>query len=305
MSPLLYIVFNRPDLTRRSFELVRKARPNVLYVVADAARADRPGEHRLVAEARGITEDIDWDCDVRRLYADSNLGCGRRISSGITAALQEFESVIVLEDDCLPDPTFFPFCEQLLDRCRDDDRVMSISGDNFQQGRPRTTASYYFSKYPHCWGWATWRRAWQHFSLDVPEWPGFRDSGGLQAYCDCERELEYWTATFDQVYEGKMDSWAMPWTLCCWLQHGLTILPSVNLVSNVGFGVDGTHTLQKAPFANLPTEAIESILHPSTTYRHADADRFTDELLYSGPWQRAHKKKRRWFSARSRRANVA
>jgi hypothetical protein len=305
MPPLVYVIFNRPDLTRISFDLVRKARPEVMYVAADAPRPDRPGEDRLTREARRIADEIDWDCDVRRYYAEENMGCGRRISSVITAALEDFESVIVLEDDCIPDPSFFAFCEQLLDRFRDDQRIMAISGDNFQKGRRRTDASYYFSKYPHCWGWATWRRAWQHFSLEIPQWPEFRDSGGLHAYCDSPGELEHWTWQFDQVHQGNIDTWAFPWMLCCWLQHGLTVLPSVNLVSNLGFRADGTHTLQKSPFAELPTESIDFKKHPSTVYRHAEADRFTDELVYSGPWQRQRKKKRRWFSSRSKKAKAA
>jgi hypothetical protein len=302
MPPLVYIIFNRPTSTRRSFDIIRTARPEVLYIAADAPRKDRPDDGRLTDEARRITEHIDWDCDVRRLYAQSNLGCGRRISSAITAALEDFESVIVLEDDCIPDLTFFSFCETLLAHYAEDTRIMAISGDNFQKGATRTDASYYFSKYPHCWGWATWRRAWKHFDLNIPQWPKFRDSGGLEAYTENEREHKFWTHTFDLVHKKQIDSWALPWTLSCWLQHGLTVLPSVNLVSNIGFDTDGTHTLRSSPFASLPTAAIDVVTHPSEVYRHAD--RFTDELVYSGPWlrsQRSRNRLSRLFGLRSTR----
>ncbi len=293
MPPIVYIIFNRPRSTRQSFELIRQARPTVLYIAADAPRMDRPGEEMLTNEARQITEQIDWDCDVRRLYADHNMGCGRRISSAITSALEAFESVIVLEDDCIPDPSFFHFCDGLLLRYSDDERIMAISGDNFQKGIQRTDASYYFSKYPHCWGWATWRRAWQHFDLDIPQWPEFRDAGGLSAYTENDRELAFWTSTLDLVHQKRIDSWALPWTLCCWLQHGLTALPSVNLVSNIGFDIDGTHTHQSSPFASLPTSSIDRLTHPTAVYRHAIADRYTDDLVYSGPWQHSQKKRKR------------
>jgi hypothetical protein len=297
MPPILYVIFNRPELTRQSFANIRQARPSVLYVAADAPRLDRVNESELTEQARQVTNQIDWDCDVRRLYATHNMGCGRRISSAITEVLQDFESVIVLEDDCIVEPTFFRFCSELLHRYADDERVMAVSGDNFQKGVSRTAASYYFSKYPHCWGWGTWRRAWQHFSLTIQDWPEFRDSGGLETYCQTDRELRFWKSTFDLVYQGKLDSWAMPWTFCCWKNHGLTILPNKNLVSNVGFGVEGTHTYKKSAFAELPTDALEQIVHPTSLYRHDAADRFTDELVYSGPWDRALKKRnrRRWF----------
>ena len=293
MSPLLYIIFNRPSQTRISFEKIRALRPPKLYIAADAPREGHATDAERTEQARAVTDTIDWDCEVHRLYADSNMGCGRRISSAISTVLNDSETVIVLEDDCIPDPTFFPYCEQLLDTYASDQRVMAVSGDNFQQGISRTRSSYYFSKYPHCWGWATWRRAWQHFDLEMPWWPDFRDSGELRAFCENDRELAYWTWIMDQVYEKKIDSWAMPWTLCCWLQSGLTVLPSVNLVSNVGFDGDGTNTLQRSAYAELPTDSINRIEHPSHMYRHVVADQFTDELLYSGPWQRSHRKKQR------------
>lgn len=296
MSPLLYIIFNRPDHTRRSFERIRAQAPSVLYIAADAPRLDRDGEREKTDQARAVTEAVDWQCEVHRLYATDNMGCGRRISSAITEVLAHHETVITLEDDCIPDPTFFPFCDQMLGKYADDERIMSVSGNNFQNAVSRTDSSYYFSKYPHCWGWATWRRSWQHFDLEA--WRHTQRTDCLASFCENEREHEYWTAMFDCCEEGSIDSWAMPWTLSCWLQNGLTILPNVNLVSNIGFGETGTHTLSDSPYANLPVSAIDDLRHPTTVFRHRLADQFTDDLLYSGPWRRQRKKRRRFFSLR-------
>ncbi len=181
--PIAFVFFNRPQPTQAGFERIRAARPSRLFLISDAPRAGRTGEADLVRECRRIVRGIDWPCDVQMIYADENMGCGRRISSGITQAMTEVDRLIILEDDCVPEPSFFSYCEQLLDRYEDDQRVMAISGDNFQLGTHRTNASYYFSKYPHCWGWATWRRAWQHFRLDIPAWPEFRDMMHLAGIC--------------------------------------------------------------------------------------------------------------------------
>lgn len=305
MPPLLYIIFNRPDLTERTFSQLRRLAPKTLYIAADAPRAGRAGEAERCQQAREITQTIDWDCEVTRLTADENMGCGRRISSAITRVLEDHSTVIVMEDDCIADSSFFEYCDTLLDRYRDDERVMAVSGDNFQRGVTRTSASYYFSKYPHCWGWATWRRAWQHFQLTIPDWPDFRDSGGLDSHCSTQRERDFWTETFDNVHAGRVDSWAQPWTLNCWMQNGLTVLPDVNLVSNIGFGEDGTHTTSHSPFADLPRQAIGDLVHPSYLYRHAAADAATDDLVYSGPWDHHRRRRKKWFSSKHFRRRAA
>lgn len=279
--PIAFVTFNRPGPTKKSFQQIRSARPSKLFLISDAPRADRPGETELVQECRRIVDQVDWPCDVHKIYATANMGCGRRISSGISEAMEQVDRLIILEDDCVASPSFFPYCDELLDRYQDDQRVMAITGNNFQMGVQRTRASYYFSKYPHCWGWATWRRAWKHFQLDIPDWPEFRDSGHLAAICTGSREIEYWTKIFDNVHAGKSDSWAYPWTFCCWLHHGLTALPSVNLVSNIGFGEDATHTQKTIPMSSLPAGTMDTIVHPNSVARHFAADSFTDDLLFS------------------------
>ena len=171
--PVLLIIFNRPEHTRRALAAIRRVRPRSLLVVADGPRS--AAEATLCARTRDVISEVDWDCTVLRSYSEKNLGCGIRVHTGIDWAFSQFEDLIVLEDDCIPDPSFFSFCEQLLEYYRDDERVMHISGNNFQPDQPSTSYGYYFSKYTHAWGWATWRRAWKHFDWALEHWPELRN----------------------------------------------------------------------------------------------------------------------------------
>lgn len=284
MHPLAVVLltFNRPESAARVLKQIREARPAHLFYVSDAARDDRPRESELVDRTRDLADTVDWPCQVHRVFADRNMGCAQRVSSAVTEALTVVERVVVLEDDCVADPSFFPYCQNVLVRYANDLRVMSVTGDNFQRGIRRTDASYYFSKYPHCWGWATWRRAWNHFDLSISQWPTIRDAGYLSGFCQSDAELQYWTDIFDRVHQGKIDSWAYPWQLCCWMNHGLTVVPEVNLVSNIGYGERATHTRKRTPVIGLPTQSLGEIRHPETVVRHAIADAFTDQWVFSG-----------------------
>lgn len=281
-SPVIFLIFRRPDLTARVFQAIRQAEPPKLLVVADGPR--NKAEEILCKRARLITEQIDWDCEVLRNYADENLGCRDRVSSGISWAFEHVEEAIVLEDDCLPHPSFFYYCDTLLSYYRDDERIMVISGNNFQDGQQRTPYSYYFSKYNHCWGWATWRRAWKHWNFSADEWLEFRDSGLIDSVCDTLEEARYWTAAFERLFlEGSPDTWDYAWTFACWSQSGLTALPSVNLVSNIGCRSDGTNITGDFRLANLPTDSIGEIVHPNFTCRCKAADEYTFIHAVAGP----------------------
>jgi hypothetical protein len=280
--PVAFVIFNRPAATRQSFASIRRARPSRLFLISDAARPDREGEDSLVQQSRAIAENVDWKCEVTRIYADQNMGCGKRISSGISQAFAEVERLIILEDDCVAEDSFYAYCSELLTTYENDRRVMALTGNNFQLGQSRTQASYYFSKYPHCWGWATWRRAWDLFDLSIKDWPDFRDTDQLKTICYSPREIQYWTKVFDQVHDGKSHSWAFPWTLACWMNHGLTAIPDKNLVSNIGFGSDATHTQKINGQATLPTHSLGDLIHPKQVQRNYVADQFTDETVFSG-----------------------
>lgn len=275
--PVLFLIFNRPDLTKQVFECIREAHPAQLFIAADGPRADRPGEADLCAQTRAVVKTIDWECKVHTLFRDHNLGCKMAVSSAITWFFDHVEEGIILEDDCLPHPSFFSFCRELLERYRDDERIMAISGNNFQPAHSTSPYSYYFSIYNHIWGWASWRRAWQHYDGDFRRWPHLRDSSFLKNLHKNGSAVNYWQSIFDKAYAGQIDSWGYPWTYSCWVQNGLTILPKVNLVTNIGFDERATHTKdQYAKVANLETKPIEFPLrHPSSTVANHQADRYT------------------------------
>lgn len=276
-TAVLFLVFNRPDTTKQVFEAIRKAKPPRLYVAADGPRTDKSGEAEKVEQVRRIETIVDWDCEVKTLFREENLGCGKAVSSAITWFFENEEEGIILEDDCLPSQSFFWFCEELLERYRDDMRVMVVSGDNFQFGKRRTDYSYYFSRYNHCWGWASWRRAWRYYDKDIENWPFIRFNGYLFDILQDKRTAKYWAQIFETVYRGKIDTWDYQWTFSCWIQNGLTILPNVNLVSNIGFGEDGTHTKAANKIAMiLALEITFPLKHPPTMIRDDVADRRTD-----------------------------
>ncbi|MEL6110498.1 MAG: glycosyltransferase family 2 protein [Planctomycetota bacterium] len=281
-TPIAFVTFNRPDSAARSFESIRRARPKTLFLVSDGPRSDREGEAELVQQTRRIGEQVDWPCDVHSFYAEENLGCAKRISSAISEAFEIVDRLMVLEDDCIAHQDFYPYCDSLLERYADDQRMMAVSGNNFQRGQRRGDASYYFSVFPHCWGWATWRRAWRHFDLSLQDWPSFRDEGFLGNICNERYQHDYWTRIFNDCFDGQIDSWAYPWTCCCWMNQGLTALPNVNLVSNIGFNQAATHTRKRSNVSEMTTESLGAIVHPDRVARHFEADQFSERTIFSG-----------------------
>lgn len=286
-TPIVLIVYKRPDKTEKVFEAIRQVKPPKLFVIADGPRADRPGEAEKCAAARAVVNRVDWDCEILTNYSDINLGCRQRVSSGLNWVFDAVEEAIILEDDCLPHPTFFRFCEELLRTYRQEERIMVVSGDNFQFGRKRTDYSYYFSRYPHCWGWATWRRAWQHYDSEMKLWPQVRETNWLGEVLENTLAVQYWSKIFQKVYDG-FNSWAYIWTFSCWINNGYSILPHVNLVSNIGVDRDATHTKKLDKVANLPVDAIIfPIHHPPVIMRDTEADRFTESSIFSGSYYQA------------------
>jgi hypothetical protein len=277
--PVLLLVFNRPDLTAKVFGRIRKAQPSQLFVAADGPRPTHPKDQRLCQAARDVATQVDWDCELCTLFRDENLGLKEAVSSAITWFFQHVESGIILEDDCVPHPSFFSYCGELLEKYGDDERVMAISGNNFQPETRSYRASYYFSAYPHCWGWATWSKAWNHYDGGISAWSHLRDTGWLEGWLGSSAGADYWAKIFDRVARNKVNSWAYPWTFSCWSQHGLSILPTVNLVSNVGFGEYSTHTSHSdSAAAHLPTGSLSFPLdHPGYVARNYSADRYTLE----------------------------
>ena len=282
-TPVAFIIFNRPDTTREVFAEIARARPAVLLVVADGPRDGRAGEAEKCAQTRAVVDQVDWPCEVLTNYSARNLGCRNRVSSGLDWIFEQVPEAIILEDDCLPHPTFFRYCDELLQRYRDDERIGMISGDNFQFGRKTGDGSYYFSKYTHIWGWASWRRAWQHYDVTAKIWPEFLDSGCFeQMTFACERRT--WQQVFQRVHAGLIDTWDYQWTLACWSQSMMTVVPQANLISNIGFGAAATHTRDPSAYANLQREAMTwPLRQPSLTVANACADLFTAQQAFSMP----------------------
>ncbi len=282
-TPVVFLIFKRPDTTQKVFDKIRQSKPPKLFVIADGARLDREGENEKCEKTRSIIEQVDWDCEVIKNYSDVNLGCARRVSSGLDWVFSQVNEAIILEDDCLPHPSFFRFCEELLVKYRDDDRIGSISGQNVQFGQKRGNYSYYFSRYNHVWGWATWKRAWKNYDFGMQDWLEIKANNHLNNILANSKAVYDWTNRFQETYDGLINSWAYRWQLSCWLHRHLSIISNVNLINNIGFGEESTNTSSiKNNYANLETEEIEFPLqHPKFIFADLEADDFTENTLFT------------------------
>ncbi|MEI6795586.1 MAG: hypothetical protein WCK39_01855 [Methanomassiliicoccales archaeon] len=273
IEAVLFMVFNRPDLTRAVFERIRQARPKRLYFAADGPR-ERDGEKEICEEVRGIINGVDWDCEIHTLLRETNLGCKTAISSAISWFFDHEEMGIILEDDCLPDPTFFTYCHILLERYRDNPQIMMIAGSDPILGKLRIRESYFFSRYYHIWGWASWRRAWASYDIDMKQWPRIRSSGILKARYGDELGAELETL-FQSTFSGHTNTWDSQWFISCMINEGLCIIPRVNLISNIG--VQGVHT---NGFNNRLQMTATRPIHPSNRTPKVEPDLDSDRLLF-------------------------
>ncbi|MDL1983373.1 MAG: hypothetical protein LWX54_04150 [Deltaproteobacteria bacterium] len=272
-TAVLFLAFNRPDTTKQVFEAIRKAKPPRLYVAADGPRADKAGEAEKVKQVRRIATQVDWDCEVKTLFRDKNLGCGKAVSSAITWFFENEEEGIILEDDCLPGQSFFWFCEELLERYRGDMRVWHIGGyKHFGLGRDKF--SYNFSFYTPIWGWATWRRAWKYYDLNLTNYQIFRNWLGSYNLFSSQKEINRRKTILDKVCSGSIDTWDYQWNFCVRSNSGLSIRPSRNLVENIGFGNNATHTISKNKGINsaVKYELEFPLMHPNLFWVNAKLD---------------------------------
>ncbi|GIK10626.1 MAG TPA: hypothetical protein PKC99_14140 [Anaerolineales bacterium] len=280
--PILFVIFNRPDLTQQVFARIQEVKPAQLFVAADGPRDNHPDDMKLCVETRRIIEQVDWPCEIHTMFRETNLGCRKGVSLAIDWFFENVESGIILEDDCLPDLTFFHYCTELLSRYKNDERIMVISGDNFQQGIQRTQYSYYYSHFPQIWGWATWRRAWRYYDDEMSRWPELSNTSWLIDIHDNQLAAKYWCNIFNRTYRNEINSWGYRWLYSCWVQGGLSVSPEVNLVSNIGFDLRATHTKSfNRKMANLPAMTMQFPLrHPPSVVRQIAADQFTLQTLY-------------------------
>lgn len=288
--PILFIVFNRPETTAQVFGAIRAARPDRLYVAADGPRPGREGEAESVAKVRTIATAVDWPCDLRILFRESNLGCKRAVSSAISWFFENEPEGIVLEDDTVPLPSFFAYAEEMLERYRHDDRVMMVNGSNLVSRVYKSPQSYFFSAYAHVWGWASWRRTWRNYDVAIADWPELRRRDSLAdiALTDRNHWMRNWHGVLDATHEGKIDTWDYQLALAIMRCRGLVTTPQFNLVRNIGFGSGATHTQGAAPryiSAAVTAEIDLPLTHPREIARDIVADRLHEVHVQEISWR--------------------
>jgi hypothetical protein len=286
-TPVALLIFNRPETTARVLAEIARARPRKLLVVADGPRAEVAGERERCAAARSLVETVDWDCEVITNFSETNVGCRTRVSSGLDWVFSIVEEAIILEDDCVPNRSFFRFCEEMLDRYRSDDRVSMVSGSRLGPMSDASPFSYDFSIYATVWGWATWRRAWANYDVDLRIWPQLRNPRDLNALAGDARIARHWRAAFESAYTGTANTWDYQWMFCSWAQHQLVVVPRCNLVSNIGFGSGATHTEEQGAFATLPLAELDfPLVHPAFMVQNRAADDAIHRVLSDRQWGR-------------------
>jgi FkbM family methyltransferase len=281
--PVLFIVFNRPEVARRVFRVIKRIRPKILFVAADGPREGNVDDEIKCRIVRRIVEKIDWPCSVKRLYRKENLGCKKAVSGAINWFFRNVEEGIILEDDCLPNIAFFRFCEEMLQKYKNDNRVMFIGGNNFQNNTG-VNNSYYFSKYTMSWGWASWRRAWKSYDIKMRLWPKTKRDRSIDYIFDSFLEKLYWYEIFEACYKNKIDTWDYQWLFNCWINEGLTIVPNVNLVENVGFGFRATHTKEKGNLSVKRGRLLFPLAHPLHIRRDIKKDLYDTRWTFNISW---------------------
>ncbi len=247
-KPILFLIFNRPECTARVFEAIRRAKPKQLFVAADGPRPNISADAEKCEQARAVINKVDWDCEVKTLWREDNLGCKAAISSALDWFFSQVEAGIILEDDCLPNTSFFGFCEKMLELYKDDERVMMAGGTNYLFNKVEMEQSYFFTRNFAIWGWATWRRAWKKYDITMKNWPALKRADFLSHVYKNKNVANYMGRHYDLAYNNLINTWDIQWHFSCLSESGLCIAPKYNLVSNIG--ADGTHT-PKAGRKNL------------------------------------------------------
>jgi hypothetical protein len=285
LTPVALLVFNRPEITERLVTRIIQANPPKVLVFADGPRADHPEDIELIRATRNVIAEAPWACEVVLNYSETNLGTKYRPATGLDWVFNLVEQAIFFEDDCLPHESFFRFCDELLERFKNNDRIMMISGNNFFRGKRFNSDSYLFSHYVGIWGWATWRRAWKHYDVELHSWKTLRQTQFLKHLLSSDAEVTLWHNNFERIVSGESVTWDHQWQFACWLRRGLSIMPSVNLVTNVGFGPGAKHYVTiDHRLANVPFQGMRFPLnHPTSIVRNEKADRLIYEQLLSEP----------------------
>jgi len=271
-APVLLITFNRPDTTKKVLDVLRKAKPQKLYVYNDGPRPNNLNDLNARHEINNILKTIDWACKLETNFPEHNQGCGRGVSGAISWAFNNEDRLIILEDDCVPVLSFFNYCNYCLEKYKDDEIVMQIAGNNYTENHNFTGKDYFFSKFGHISGWATWKRAWAHFDFNMTDWPSFRNGIKKSTIFD-KRIIKYLTNAFNDYYSDHKKPWAIRWMYAKFKNNGLSIVPKVNLVKHIG--VNGTNSdflftrvTDKYSIKNEPSSIICNDLYDKYHFDH-------------------------------------
>ena len=284
LTPISLHVFNRPETTKKLFNEIKRIRPQKLFITADGPRDGMPNDLNKCKKVREIFNEIDWDCELLTNFSEINKGAFKSTSDGISWVFKYVDRAIILEDDCIPHVSFFTFCQELLDYYENDTRIALISGNNFQLNN-NTQDSYYFSRYTHIWGWATWKRTWDQVDFSMKDWPEYKRINGLKSSFSQKKAIKYWAEEiFQEMYDKKRKPhWDFLLSLSSYMNNTLTVLPNINLVSNIGFGPDANITTTKTKFHSLEAKTmIFPLQHPKFISRFVAADEFTEKTKFSG-----------------------
>jgi hypothetical protein len=275
-TPILFIVFNRLESAKKVFAKIKEIQPSNLYLAADGPREEATGESEKCESVKTwLLENIDWDCNLHTNFQTKNKGCGKHVSGAITWFFEHVEEGIILEDDCIPDLSFFHYSAVLLEKYRDNAQVFVIGGNNFQD-RTWGDASYYFSAYGHIWGWATWKRAWKHYDFELKSISEKEIKKALQHYSKSLQQQDFWMSIFRLMKNNAIDTWDYQWTFSQWVNGAVNIMPNYNLITNIGFDEDATHTkIIVDGISNRKSVAIETIKHPSKIKINSLADKYS------------------------------
>lgn len=288
-TPILLLIFNRPDTTLVVFEQIKKIKPKRLFVAADGPRETVPGEKEKCAATRQIIDFVDWECEINTLFRDKNLGCGLAVSSAITWFFEQVPEGIILEDDCFPDLSFFGYCEELLIKYRNTDRVKLVGGNNFQNGIKRGSGSYYFTHYPEIWGWASWRRTWMEYDFNMEDLEEAFTTGKIKNAFKTTAEKEYWYGKFTKAKVGHINTWDYQLMFSILTNGGLAISPQVNLVANIGIANNPTHLSLHDSNKHLKVHSLEfPLVHPDMVVDR-EADNYTFTQIYSRSFSRLNR----------------
>ena len=283
-TPVVLITFNRPELTKKTLERIKMVRPSRLFIISDGPRSTKKGEGLLIQQTRDVLKNITWPCDIERKYEEKNLGCKISVSSGLNWVFSKVDRAIILEDDCVPDRSFFYFCEELLEKYKNNHRIMHISGSNLLEAlsSKHTTidTSYYFSYLASAWGWATWSRAWKNYDVAMKSWPK-EGQYILESHLSDSKSRLFMKKQFDDVFKGKIDTWDYQWIYTCWTNNALAISPYSNMITNMGFNSLATHTKFETKFSQILSHRMKFPLHhPKEVIENKDIDMLLLKSMY-------------------------